>query len=86
MLNTRLYRYNQALSNYVKRTEKDITQYPKMILDLAERQNGIVTKEDVSELLKISPSQAYAWIKKLKNENKLELYCGGKYAKYILKR
>ncbi len=28
------------------------------------------------------PSQAYAVIKQLRKEGKLELFCGGKYSKY----
>ena len=51
-------------------------------MKLAETQDGIITKQDVIELLKVSPSQAYAVIKELQKMGKLELLCGGKYAKY----
>jgi ATP-dependent DNA helicase RecG len=53
-----------------------------MVMKLAETQNGVITKQDVVELLKVTPAQAYAVIKKLQKEGKLELLCGGKYSKY----
>ena len=40
------------------------------------------TKQDVAVLLKVTPSQAYTIIKKLQDEGRLELLCGGKYSKY----
>lgn len=40
--------------------------------------------EDVAELLKITPEQAYSVIKKMVTENKLCKEQGGKYAKYKL--
>lgn len=51
-------------------------------MKLADTQNGIITKQDVAELLKVTPSQAYTIIKKLQDEGRLELLCGGKYSKY----
>lgn len=53
-------------------------------MKLANTQNGIITKQDVIELLKVTPSQAYAVIKKLQAEWRLELLYGGKYSKYKL--
>ncbi len=43
---------------------------------------GNLTVRNVAELLKITPEQAYAEIKKLVEQRKLYKYCGGKYAKY----
>ena len=51
-------------------------------MKLAETQNGVITKQDVIELLKVTPTQAYGVIKKLQQAGKLELLCGGKYSKY----
>ena len=39
---------------------------------------------DASELLKITPEQAYSIIKKLVAKKKLAKECGGKYARYKL--
>ena len=51
-------------------------------MKLANTQDGIITKQDVIELLKVNPSQAYTVIKKLQAEGRLKLLCGGKYSKY----
>ena len=45
-------------------------------------QSGVFMKHDVVELLKITPSQAYAIIRQLQRNGKIELVYGGKYAKY----
>lgn len=58
------------------------TRYPELVMKLANTQNGIITKQDVVELLKVTPSQAYTVIKKLQAESRLKLLCGGKYSKY----
>lgn len=45
-------------------------------------EDGIITKQDVADLLMITPDQAYSEIKKLVADGKLYKYCGGKYTKY----
>ena len=60
----------------------DSIRYPELVMKLANTQNGFITKQDVADLLKITASQAYRIIKKLQNEGRLELLCGGKHAKY----
>jgi len=67
---------------YVRQTDIDSIRYPELVMKLANTQNGIITKQDVIELLKVSPSQAYTVIKKLQGEGRLKLLCGGKYSKY----
>ena len=67
---------------YVRQTGIEKVAYPEMILKLARTQDGIITKQDVAELLMITPNQAYSEIKKLVSEKKLYKYCGGKYTKY----
>ena len=51
-------------------------------MKLARTQNGIITKQNIIDLLNVTPSQAYKIIKQLQNENKIMLLNGGKYAKY----
>ena len=77
--------YKQAKKNiqYVRQTDIDSIRYPELIMKLAEQQSGIITKSDVSELLKISPSQAYIQIKKLVANGRLIAKNKGKYARYI---
>ncbi|MCF0230635.1 MAG: AAA family ATPase, partial [Parasporobacterium sp.] len=82
ILGKKIYRENRKQAQYVRQSDIDSIRYPEMVLKLADAQNGIITKQDVIELLKVSPSQAYAVIKTLQQEGRLELECGGKYSKY----
>ena len=82
MLGKKIYRENKKTIQYVRQTNIDSIRYQELVMKLAETQDGIITKQDVIELLKVSPSQAYAVIKELQKMGKLELLCGGKYAKY----
>ena len=78
----KIYRENKKAIQYVRQTDIDSIRYPELVMKLAETQNGIITKQDVIELLKVTPAQAYAVIKKLQQAGKLELLCGGKYSRY----
>lgn len=82
MLGKKIYRENKKTIQYVRQTDIDSIRYQELVMKLAETQDGIITKQDVIELLKVSPSQAYAVIKELQKMGELELLCGGKYAKY----
>ncbi len=82
ILGKKIYRENKKTIHYVRQTDIDSIRYQELVMKLAETQDGIITKQDVIELLKVSPSQAYAVIKELQKMGKLELLCGGKYAKY----
>ncbi|MCD8110614.1 MAG: putative DNA binding domain-containing protein [Clostridiales bacterium] len=73
---------SREASQYACQTDIDSIRYPELVMKLANTQNGIVTKQDVVELLNVTPEQAYAVIKKLKEEGRLELLCGGRYSKY----
>lgn len=82
MLSGKVYKESNKSIQYVRQTGIDKVAYPEMILKLAKTQDGIITKQDVAELLKITPDQAYAEIKKLMAAGKMYKYCGGKYTKY----
>lgn len=82
ILGKKLYRENKKAIQYVRQTDIDSIRYPELVMKLAATQNGVITKQDVIELLNVTPSQAYAVIKQLKQQGKLELLCGGKYSKY----
>ena len=82
ILGKKIYREKKETIQYVRQTDIDSIRYPELVMKLANTQNGIITKQDVIELLKVTPSQAYAVIKKLQAEGRLELLCGGKYSKY----
>lgn len=82
MLSARIYKDSNQSIQYVRQTGIEKVAYPEMILKLARTQDGFITKQDVADLLKITPDQAYSEIKKLVTDGKLYKYCGGKYTKY----
>ncbi len=82
ILGKKIYRESQKTIQYVRQTDVDSIRYPELVMKLAATQNGVITKQNVAELLKVTPQQAYTVIQKLKQEGMLELVCGGKYAKY----
>lgn len=82
ILGKKIYRENDEAIQYVRQTDIDSMRYPELVMKLAHTQNGIISKQDVTELLNVTPTQAYTIIKKLQNEGKLERICSGKYAKY----
>lgn len=84
ILGAKIYKENKEAIQYVRQSDIDSIRYPEMIVKLAITQNGIITKQDIAELLKITPSQAYSYIKKMQQEGKLELIQSGKYSKYKL--
>ena len=85
ILSSKVYKQNNESSKYVRQTDIDAVRYPELIIKLANQQNGIITKEDVMELLKITSDQAYSQIKKLIADGKLIQNQKGKYANYKLK-
>ena len=84
ILGKKIYREMHESVQYVRQTDIDSIRYHELVLKLARTQNGIVTKQNIVELLNISPTQAYSVIKQLQKEGKIELVNGGKYAKYRL--
>ena len=82
ILGKKVYRKANESIKYVRQIDIDSIRRPELIMKLAETQQGIITKQDVMELFKISPAQAYSLLKQLKNENKITLLNGGKYARY----
>ena len=85
ILSVKVYKENNRSIQYVRQTGIDRVSYPEMIIKLAGAQDGFITKQDVAELLKITPDQAYSEIKKLVSKGKIYKYCGGKYTKYKLR-
>lgn len=69
----------------MRQTGIDRVSYPEMIIEKVRIQNGIITKQDVAELLKLPPEQAYSEIRKLVEAGMMYRYCGGRYTKYKLR-
>lgn len=85
ILSAKVYKQNNESAKYVRQTDIDAVRYPELILKLAKQQDGIITKEDVMDLLKLTSDQAYSQIKKLLAEGKLVPNQKGKYANYKIK-
>jgi ATP-dependent DNA helicase RecG len=85
ILGKKIYRENKEYIQYVRQTDIDRIRYPELVMKLARTRNGIISKKDVVELLHIPSSQAYAVLRQLQNDGKLQLLYGGKYAKYQIK-
>lgn len=54
-------------------------------MELVTKQNGMITRDNVVELLNVSTSQAYRLLKKLTEKGKLELVGSGRKAFYAIK-
>lgn len=85
ILSAKVYRESDETAEYVRQTGIDKIRYPELVMKLAKQQDGIVTKSDVCNLLKISDKQAYLVIKKMIEDGMLEKANGGRYAKYRVK-
>ena len=83
VLSANVYKKQQNTIGYVRQTDIDKIRYNELILKLAKKK-GSVTRADVSELLHISPAQAYRLLSKLKKNGKLHLVGSGKIAHYTL--
>ena len=84
IINKKLYsqQNNSAISNS-KQYALDLTEYEGKILKLAKKQNYI-TRENVIELINVNENQAYRILKKLADQNKLQLVGKGRNAFYKL--
>ena len=69
---------------YVRQTGIDAVKYEAWIMELANKQGGKITRENVVELLNVTPSQAYRLLKRLSDKGKLELVGIGRKAFYQL--
>lgn len=82
ILGKKIYTEKKETIKYVRQTGIDKIRYQELVMKLAHEQEGIITKQDVVELLNVTPTQAYTIIRQLQKEGKLTLLCGGKYSKY----
>lgn len=85
MLSAKIYKAQDNSVGYVRQTGIDKLKYDELVLKLAKQQ-GFVTRDNVSELLNISSSQAYRVLKKLANKGTLVLIGKGRSARYELKK
>ena len=84
MLSKKTYQKAGKTKEYTRQKGIDQVRFPEMILQLAQSQNGMITKMDVVELLHITKAQAYAILQQLCETHQLELNGKGRYARYKL--
>jgi ATP-dependent DNA helicase RecG len=81
-----LYNRLEDVSGYVRTKGFDKIQQHQMVLSaLAARKDKRITREDVAELCKITPAQAYHLLKKMSKDSELELHGSGRGSCYRLK-
>ena len=81
-LSSKVYKAQNNIMGYVKKNGIDDLKNEALVIKLAEKQDGYVTREDVMELLNLNDSQAYRVLKKIANANKVELIGKGRSARY----
>ena len=82
ILSSKVYRSADNNISYVRQSGIDKLRYSELVLKLAKTQ-GYVTRGNVTELLHITPPQAYRILGKLATDKKLQLDGKGRYAKYF---
>lgn len=81
-----LYNRLDDVSGYVRTKGFDkIQQYQMVLSALDAQKDKRITREDVAELCKITPSQAYHLLKKMSDDSKIELHGSGRGAYYTAK-
>ena len=70
---------------HVRQTDIDEIRYKELVLTLARRKD-FITRKDVIELLRITPSQAYRLLKKLTKDGALNIDGTTSAAKYTVAR
>lgn len=72
---------------YVRTKGFDKIQQQQMVLSALEAQKDKrITREDVAELCKVTPAQAYHLLKKMSKDSKIELHSGGRGSYYTAKK
>lgn len=86
ILSSKIYKEQDNVVGYVRQTGIDAVKYEAWIMELVIKQNGMITRDNVVELLNVSTSQAYRLLKKLTEKGKLELVGSGRKAFYAIKK
>lgn len=82
ILSSKVYKAQDNMVGYVRQTGIDSVKYEAWIMELVQKQNGHITRDNVVELLGVSPSQAYRLLKKLSDKGMLKLIGSGRSAYY----
>lgn len=69
---------------YVRQTGIDAVKYEAWIMELIQKQGGKITRDNVVELLNVTPPQAYRLLKKMSDKGRIKLVGNGRSAYYEL--
>ena len=84
ILNSKVYKEQDNIVGYVRQTGIDAVKYEAWIMELIQKQGGRITRDNVVELLNVTPSQAYCLLKKMSDKGRIKLVGNGRSAHYEL--
>lgn len=84
ILSSKVYKEQDNIVGYVRQTGIDAVKYEAWIMELIQKQGGRITRDNVVELLNVTPSQAYRLLKKMSDKGKIKLVGSGRSAYYEL--
>ena len=82
MLSLQVYKEQCNTTGYVRQTGINSLKHEALILELASKQNGYITRDNVVELLGMTTSQAYRILKKMADKGKMVLEGTGRASRY----
>lgn len=84
ILSSKVYKEQDNIVGYVRQTGIDAVKYEAWIMELIQKQGGKITRENVVELLNVTPPQAYRLLKKMSDKGRIKLVGNGRSAYYEL--
>ena len=83
-LSSKVYKEQDNIVGYVRQTGIDAVKYEAWIMELIQKQGGKITRDNVVELLNVTPPQAYRLLKKMSDKGRIKLVGNGRSAYYEL--
>ena len=84
ILSSKVYKEQDNIVGYVRQTGFDAVKYEAWIMELIQKQGGKITRDNVVELLNVTPPQAYRLLKKMSDKGRIKLVGNGRSAYYEL--
>ena len=84
ILSSKVYKEQDNIVGYVRQIGIDAVKYEAWIMELIQKQGGRITRDNVVELLNVTPSQAYRLLKKMSDKGRIKLVGNGRSAYYEL--
>ena len=84
ILSSKVYKEQDNIVGYVRQTGIGAVKYEAWIMELIQKQGGKITRDNVVELLNVTPPQAYRLLKKMSDKGRIKLVGNGRSAYYEL--